>query len=89
MDGATNAGSQEDELVVLVHCFKIEAIKEIKAHTCDIFLHCPQWVNASGLMLCIHELLKLLDFEVSLMRTVCWEWKESQYLLGLAQVEPQ
>ena len=63
MDGTTDAGDQEDELIVLVYCYKDEANEELTARTRYLSLHRPQKADASGLLLCVGEAVMLLGVE--------------------------
>ena len=66
MDGTTDFGNQEDELIVLVHSFKNEAIEEISSRTRYLSLYNPQRADASGLLQCVGEALKLFGVDTVL-----------------------
>ena len=66
MDGITVFGNEEDTLMVLVHCFKNEAIEEISSHTKYLSLYNPQRADASGLLHCIVEATKLFGVDTVL-----------------------
>ena len=51
------------ELIVLVYCYKDEANEELTARIRYLSLHSPQKADASGLLLCVGEDVKLLGVE--------------------------
>ena len=63
MDGITDAGNQEDELVVLVHCSRDDTTQEITPRTCYLPIHSPEQVVASGLLVCLGDALKILGVD--------------------------
>ena len=46
MDRTTDCGNHEDELMVLVYCFKNDAVEEITSRTRYLSLHSPQHADA-------------------------------------------
>ena len=70
MDGTTDCGNHDDDLMVLVHSSKNDAIKEISSCTRYLSLYNPQRADASGLLQCIGEALKLFGVDTVLV-TVC------------------
>lgn len=63
MDGTTDAGNQEDELIVLVHCSKDDSTQELTPRTRFLSIHSPKQADASGLLDCLRDALKLLDVD--------------------------
>ena len=63
IDGTTDAGNQEDELVVLVYCDKDEATSEITTCTHYFSVHTPSRTDASGILSCIRDALKQVGIE--------------------------
>ena len=63
MDGSTDAGNLEDELVVLLHCHLDDNTQEMTTCTRFLSLHNPQKADASGLIGCISEAMNLLGVE--------------------------
>ena len=55
MDGTTDAGNQEDELIVLVHCSKDDSIQEGTPHTRFLSIHSPKQADARGLLVCLRD----------------------------------
>ena len=53
MDGSTDAGNIEDELVLVQYCKKDEATEEIRSCMRYISLEVPQKANADGLIACL------------------------------------
>ena len=63
IDGTTDAGNQEDKLVVLVYCDKNEATSEITTCTRYFSVHTPSRADASGILSCIRDALKQVGIE--------------------------
>ena len=63
MDGSTDAGNVEDELIVLVHCHMDDTEQEMITTSRFLSLHNPQNATASGLLECIGEAMRLLGVE--------------------------
>ena len=63
IDGTTDVGNQEDELVVLVYCDKNEATSQITTCTCYFSVHTPSRADASGILSCIRDALKQVGIE--------------------------
>ena len=60
MDGSTDTGKVEQELVVLLSCKKDDTAQEMKSYTRFFSLASPKVANASGLMQCLsHSFLPL------------------------------
>ena len=63
MDGSTDAGNLEDELIVLVYCHMDDAEQEMTTCSRFLSLHNPQRGDASGLLECIGEAMHLLGVD--------------------------
>ena len=63
MDGSTDAGNVEDELIVLVHCHMDDNEQEVTTASRFLSLHNPQSADASGLLECIGEAMHLLGVD--------------------------
>ena len=63
MDGTTDCGNKECELMVLVYCFKNDAVEEITSCTRYLSLHSPQHADASGLLDCVGDALSLFGVD--------------------------
>ena len=63
MDGMTDAGNQEDEMIVLLYCFKDATAQEITPCTRYLYIHSPEKADASGLLSCVSEPLKFMGVE--------------------------
>ena len=63
MDGTTDCGNHEDELMVLVYCFKNDAVEEITSRTRYLPLHSPQHADDSGLFDCVGDTLSLFGVD--------------------------
>ena len=63
MDGTTDAGNQEDELIVLLYCSKDATAQEISPCTRYLSIHSPGKADASGLLSCVSEALKFMSVE--------------------------
>ena len=50
MDGTTDAGNQEDELIVLLYCSKDGTTQEITPCTRYLSIHNPGKADANGLL---------------------------------------
>jgi len=63
MDRTTDAGNQEDELIVLLYCSKDATAQEITPCTHYLSIHSPGKADASGLLSCVNETLKFMGVE--------------------------
>ena len=63
MDGTTDTGNVEDELIAIFYCMRDDATQQI--NTCSHFLslHSPPQANASRLLQCVGEALQFLSIE--------------------------
>ena len=57
MDGSTDAGNIEDELVLVQYCHKDDATKEIRSCTRYLSIEVPQKADADGLLECLGNAL--------------------------------
>ena len=62
MDGSTDAGNKERELVFLLFCRKDDRAKEIRSNTQYLTALNPASTTAKGLLECLDEAMKRLDF---------------------------
>jgi len=60
MDGSTDEGNIEQELVVILTCVKDDATEEMKSSTRFFSLASPEKANASGLVKCLSQSLQPL-----------------------------
>lgn len=63
MDSTTDAGNQEDELIVLLYCSKDVTAQEITPCTRYLSIHSPGEVDASGLLSSVDKALKFMGVE--------------------------
>ena len=63
MDGTTDAGNVEDELVAILYCAKDDASQQMTTCSRFLSLHSPQKADASGLLQCLGEALQFLSVE--------------------------
>ena len=63
MDGTTDCGNHEDELMVLVYCFTNDAVEEITSRTRYLSLRSPQHADDSGLLDCVGDTLSLFGVD--------------------------
>ena len=70
MDGTTDAGNQEDELIVLLYCSKDATAQEVTSCTRYLSIHTPGKADANGLLSHVNEVLNLWAWIVSWIRTV-------------------
>ena len=63
MDGTTDSGNLEDELIVILYCCKHEASADVK--TCDRYLSVenPERANSEGLTKCLGNSLRKVGLE--------------------------
>ena len=60
MDGSTDEGNIEKELVVVLLCKKDDASEEVKSHTRFLSMVAPGKAYASGLLKCLSQSLSPL-----------------------------
>ena len=60
MDGTTDLGNKEEEIVAMVYCYKNEVAQEITSCTRYWSVHSPEKCDANGLLLCFGASLELL-----------------------------
>ena len=89
MDGTTDCGNHEDELMVLVYCFKNDAVEEITSCTRYLSLRSPQHADASGLLDCVGDALSLFGVDSVLNQDSVLRVEGQPVLLGLAQMGQQ
>ena len=66
MDGSTDAGNKEQELVFLLFCRKDDRAKEIRSNTRYLAVLTPASTTAIGLLDCLDEAMKRLDISIHL-----------------------
>ena len=83
MDGSTDAGNLEDELIVLVYCDMDDAEQEMTTYSQFLSLHKPQKADASGLLECIGKAMHLLGVDEVLDRDSVLGVGTKPVLIGL------
>ena len=63
IDGTTDAGNQEDELILVVYCDENEETGEITTRTCYFSVHTSSRADASGILSFIRDAFKLVGIE--------------------------
>ena len=63
MDGTTDAGNQEDELIVLLYCSKDNTVQEITPCTRYLSIYSPGKADACGLLSCVNEAMKFMGVD--------------------------
>jgi hypothetical protein len=82
MDGTSDAGNQEDEMIVLLYCRKDATAQEVTSCTRYLSIHSPGKADASGLLLCVGEELKFLSVENILDKDSILRVKDRPVLVG-------
>ena len=82
MDGATDAGNQEDSLIILQHFFKDDLAREIRSSTQYFSVHTPEKADASALLSCLADALKRMGVEDLLDETSILRVKGKPVLVG-------
>ena len=72
MDGSTDAGNIEDELVLVQNCMKDDATKEIRSSTRYLSLEVPLKADADGLITCLGSALGAFGVSNILQRECSW-----------------
>ena len=83
MDGTTDAGNVEDELIAILYCTKNDVSQQITTCTRFLSLHSPPKANASGLLQCIGEALQFLSVENVLDKDSVLSAKGMPVLVGV------
>ena len=55
MDGSTDSGNTEQELVLVIFCKQDEARREIKSHTHYLAVVSPEKTSSDGLVDCLEK----------------------------------
>ena len=63
MNGTTDAGNPEDQLIILQYCMKVDLAKEIRSSPRYFSVHTLDKGDASGVLNCIADALKYMDVE--------------------------
>ncbi len=82
MDGTTDAGNIEDELIVILYCEKNDAAGEIKSCARYFAVEVPKRADADGLIACLGNALKDLGVEDVLSKTSVLGAKQKPILIG-------
>jgi len=82
IDGTTDAGNQEDELVVVVYCDRNDVMHEVNTCTRYFSIHTPSRADASGLLSCIGDALKQVGVTNLLDSTCVLEAGDFPVLVG-------
>ena len=83
MDGTTDAGNVEDELIVLVYCNKDDANQQMKTCTRFLTIEAPKKADASGLVKCVDKAVELLGVENVLNRDSVLSVEGKPVLVGI------
>ena len=57
MDGSTDAGNVEDELIAILYCFKDDVAQEVRSCVRYFALEVPTKADADGLLSCLGSAL--------------------------------
>lgn len=82
MDGTTDAGNQEDEMIVLLYCHKDATTQEVSPRTRYLSIHSPGKADASGLLMCVENSLKFLGVEEILDKDSVLRVEDRPVLVG-------
>ena len=63
MDGSTDAGNGEDELVVIFYCYKDDTAQEVRSCARYVSLEIPTKADTEGLIKCLGDALKTLGVD--------------------------
>lgn len=63
MDGSTDAGNVEDELIAILYCFKDDVTQEVRLCVRYFLLDVPTKADADGLLSCLGDTLKALGID--------------------------
>ena len=63
MDGTTDAGNIEDELIVIMTFYKNDMVREVKSVARYLSVEIPKKVDADGIILCLQRSLQALRVE--------------------------
>ena len=63
MDGTTDSGKVEDELVIVLHCKQDDVVKEIRACARYLTVVIPNKADTDGLVDCLKGALKRLNID--------------------------
>ena len=64
MDGSTDAGNVEDEVVALLYCWKNDATEVIRLCSRYFSVQVPEKADADSLVRCLGSALRKLDIEI-------------------------
>ena len=64
MDGSTDSGNTEQELVLVIFCEKDEAKQEIKSHTRYLAVVSPEKTRSDGLVDCLNKALERIGCHI-------------------------
>ena len=87
MDGSTDAGNVEDELVVILYCYRDDTAQEARSRARYLSLEVPTKADTKGLIKCLGNALKPLGVDNILNKanvlgvvgkpvlvSPCWWW---------------
>lgn len=83
MDGSTDAGNVEDELIVLAYCNRDYANQQMRICTHFLIIEAPKKADASGLVKCVNKAVELLGVENVLNRDSVLSVKDKPVLVGM------
>ena len=69
MDGSTDAGKIEDELIIILYCLKDDSAEEIRSCLRYFSVHVPKRADSKGLIESLNNALKMLEIDDVLDKT--------------------
>ena len=82
MDGSTDSGNVEDELVLIQYCVQDAAAKEMRSYSRYLSLEVPMRANADGLIECLGNALRILGIDNILDRASFLGVEHKPVLIG-------
>jgi len=82
MDGSTDAGNVEDEVFVLIHCFKDDKSEVICSHARFFSVQVPKKADADGLIACLGSVLQEIGISNVLDKSCVLESDDKPILVG-------
>ena len=82
MDGSTDAGNVEDEIFVLLHCFKDDKSEEMQSYARLFSVQVPKKADADGLIDCLGSVLQEVGISDVLNKSCVLETADKPILIG-------
>ena len=82
MDGSTDAGNVEDEIFVLLHCFKDDKSEEMQSYARFFSVQVPKKADADGLIDCLGSVLQEVGISDVLNKSCVLETADKPILIG-------